>query len=128
MARQIRILVIDDDANIRALLENILGSAGYVVDLAADGKEGVTCFRQRQPDLVLTDLFMPNQEGLETIMQLHKDSPAVSIVAMSGKIAGKPLLPVAQKLGAVTFLEKPFTPDQLLSAVLKALESRQVRD
>ena len=121
---QARILVIDDDRDMRTLLDQILDSAGYAVDFAPDGKEGVRHFRTEQPDLVLTDLFMPNQEGLETIMQLHKEFPNVPIVAMSGKTIGKPLLPVAQKLGAVAILEKPFTPDELLSAVSKGLESR----
>ena len=118
-----RILVIDDDPDMRTLLERVLSSAGYAVDLAADGKEGVRQFRIRQPAAVITDLFMPNQEGLETIMQLHQEFPNVPVIAMSGKTAGKPLLPVAQKLGAVGFLEKPFTPDELLRAISKVLES-----
>ena len=118
---QVQILVIDDDADLRALLERLLAAAGYAVDLAPDGKQGVLHFRANLPRFVLSDLFMPNQEGLETIMQLHKEFPGIPIIAMSGKTAGKPLLPIAQKLGAVAFLEKPFTPDELLRAVSKAL-------
>jgi len=124
---RVTILVIDDDPDMRVLLEGLLISAGYVVDLASDGKQGVAHLRTQRPELVLTDLFMPNQEGLETIIQLHKEFPNIPIIAMTGKTAGKPLLPVAQKLGAVAFLEKPFTADEFLSAVSKALESRPER-
>ena len=64
---------------------------------------------------------MPNQEGLETIAELHRRFPDAAIIAMSGRTAGIPLLPVAERLGAVAVLEKPFSPSQLLSAVEKAL-------
>ena len=116
-----RILVIDDEPDIRALLERILDSAGYEVALAADGKEAVNQFRAKPANLVLTDLFMPHQEGLETIMQLRKEFPRLAIIAMSGKTAGSRMLPIAQKLGAAVILEKPFAPQQLLDAVALAL-------
>jgi DNA-binding NtrC family response regulator len=119
--RMARILVIDDDADIRALLEQTLTPAGHEVILAADGKEGVEKYREKPSDVVITDLYMPNQEGLETIAELHRRFPDAAIIAMSGRTAGIPLLPVAERLGAVAVLEKPFSPSQLLSAVEKAL-------
>ena len=116
-----RILVIDDDADMRTLLEQTLQSAGHEVVLAADGREGVEQYRASPADLVLTDLYMPNQAGLETIIQLRKESPGVRIIAMCGKPTAMPMLSAAQRLGAVALLEKPFSSDQLLSAVEKAL-------
>jgi FixJ family two-component response regulator len=64
---------------------------------------------------------MPNQAGLETIVQLHKESPAVHIIAMCGKVTAMPMLSAARRLGAVSVLQKPFVGDELLAAVAKAL-------
>jgi len=116
-----RILVIDDDADMRELLAETLRSAGHEVALAADGREGVREYRAKAADLVITDLYMPNQEGLETIIELRRCFPEVAIIAMSGKLAAATMLSIAQKLGAVAVLQKPFVADELLSAVGKAL-------
>ncbi len=116
-----RVLVIDDDADTRALLEQMLTNAGYEVVLAADGREGVALNRANPADLVITDLYMPTQEGLETITQLRKHFPDVKIIAMSGKTAGATMLPVAKRLGAVAVLNKPFLANELLAAVQRAL-------
>ena len=116
-----RILVIDDDADMRTLLEQTLQSAGHEVVLAADGSEGVQQYRTQPADLVITDLCMPVQPGLETIVQLRKEYASVRIIAMCGKSTAMPMLSAAQRLGAVAFLQKPFLPDQLLAEVVKAL-------
>lgn len=116
-----RVLVIDDEADMRSFLEETLKAAGYEVALAADGEEGVKQYRASPADLVITDLFMPNQEGLETIRLLRKEFPGVRIIAMSGKPAAGTLLSIAQYLGAVTVLQKPFAADELLSAIQRAL-------
>ena len=116
-----RILVIDDDADTRTLLEHTLRSAGHEVVLAADGREGVQHYRTQPADLVITDLYMPIQQGLDTIIQLRKEYPAVRIIAMCGKSTAIPMLSAAQRLGAVGFLQKPFLPDQLLAEVAKVL-------
>jgi len=116
-----RILVIDDAPDMRALLEQTLQSAGHEVALAADGREGMQQFRANSADLVLTDLYMPNQEGLESIILLRKESPAVRIIAMCGKPTAMPMLTAAQRLGAVAVLQKPFATDELLSVVGKVL-------
>jgi DNA-binding response OmpR family regulator len=116
-----RILVIDDDPDTRSLLEQTLRSAGHEVVLAADGREGVEHYRAKPADLVITDLYMPNQDGFETIAQLRRCSSSVAIIAMSGKTTAGTMLSAAQKLGAVEVLQKPFGNDELLSAVGKAL-------
>ncbi|SRR6266852_1249862 len=116
-----RILVIDDDPDMRAMLEQTLKSAGHEIALAADGKEGVEQYRANPADLVVTDLYMPNQEGLETITELRKRFPEVVIIAMSGRATAGTMLSIAQKLGAVEILQKPFVAVELLTAVGKAL-------
>jgi DNA-binding NtrC family response regulator len=116
-----RILVIDDAPDIRALLEQTLTSAGHEVAVAADGREGVEQYHTAPANLVITDLYMPNQEGLETIVKLRKEFPTVQIIAMCGKPTAMPMLTAAQRLGAVAVLRKPFAPDELLAMVDKVL-------
>jgi CheY-like chemotaxis protein len=116
-----RILVIDDDADVRAALGQMLKFAGHEVVLATDGKEGVKQYRAAPADLVIVDLLMPNQEGLETIRELRRDFPKVAIIAISGMTAASTMLSIAQRLGAVAVIEKPFFPDQLLSVMGKVL-------
>ncbi len=116
-----RILVIDDEPDMRVLLEQLLKSAGHEVILAADGKEGMEQHCTSPADLVITDLYMPNQEGLETIGELRRRFPEVAIIAMSGKTAALTMLSVAHKFGAVGILQKPFAADELIAAVEKAL-------
>ena len=119
-----RILVIDDEPDMRAILEKILKSAGHEVILAADGREGVERYCASPADLVITDLNMPNQEGLETIGELRRRFPEVAIIAMSGKAAAVTMLSIAQKFGAIGMLHKPFPTDELIAAVEKALEGK----
>ena len=119
-----RILVIDDDPDMRALLEQTLKSAGHEVALAADGRQGVDQYRANPADLVITDLYMPGQEGLETIIELRKRFPEAAIMAMSGRATAATMLSVAQKLGALEILQKPFDTGELLKAVGKALRTR----
>ncbi len=120
-----RILVIDDDADTRAMLEQILTSAGHEVILAADGREGVERYRTNPTDLVITDLYMPNQDGSETIQELRSCFPTVAIIAMSGgndsESGSGALLSIAQNVAAVGILHKPFLTEELLVAVAKAL-------
>ena len=116
-----RILVIDDDPDMRALVEQMLKSAGHETILAADGREGIDQCRSKPADLVITDIYMPNQEGLETIMELRKRFPGLAIIAMSGRATAGTMLSIAEKLGAVETLQKPFVAEELLAAVEKAL-------
>jgi DNA-binding NtrC family response regulator len=116
-----RILVIDDEPDMRVLLEQTLKAAGHEVSLAADGREGVERYCASPADLVITDLYMPNQEGLETIGELRRRFPEVAIIAMSGKAAALTMLSIAQKFGAIGILHKPFLTEELIAAVGKAL-------
>ena len=116
-----RILVIDDDPDTRELLEQMLKGAGHQVSLAADGSEGVKQFCANPADLVITDLYMPGQEGIETIIQLRRQNPTAAILAISGKAGAEPMLFVARKLGAIETLHKPFVAEELLASVERAL-------
>jgi len=119
-----RILVIDDDADMRVLVEQILKAAGHEVFLAADGREGVMRHRTCPADLVITDLYMPNQDGMETIREFRIRFPEVAIVAMSGAINSGDMLSIAQHLAGVGILHKPFLTEELLDAVAKGLRGQ----
>ena len=116
-----RILVIDDELEVRVVLEKILQSAGHEAVLAANGVEGLRQYRQSAADLVITDLFMPELDGLESIMAFRREFPEAKLIAISGNIAADAMLSVARRLGALMVLEKPFTPEQLLAAIEKVL-------
>lgn len=111
----------DDEADTRMLIEDILASAGYEVVLAADGLEGMRQYHATPVDLALVDLFMPNREGLETIKELKQQFPDFPIIAMSGDALALPLLSIAQRLGATEVLQKPFSPEELLEAIKHVL-------
>jgi DNA-binding response OmpR family regulator len=119
-----RILIIDDDPDTRLMLEEILKSACHQTVTAADGKEGVKQYLANPADLVITDIFMPDQDGFQTITELRKQFPSVSIIAISGKDSVVGILSIARTLGAVGVLQKPFTPAQLLTAADNALRSK----
>lgn len=116
-----RILVIDDDPDTRAMLEETLKPAGHEVILAADGKEGVARFRTNPADVVITDLCMPNQDGPETIRELRSSFPEVAIIAISGSPDTRTLLSIAQNVADVGILPKPFVGQELMAAVARAL-------
>jgi CheY-like chemotaxis protein len=119
-----RVLVMDDEADARIFIEEILKSAGHEVVLAADGLEGMRQYHSTAVDLALVDLFMPNREGLETIKELKQQFPDFPIIAMSGNSLALPLLSVAQRLGATEVLQKPFLPEELLEAIKRVLQPK----
>ena len=116
-----RILVIDDDPDTRAMLEQTLKPAGHEVILAADGREVVERYRTNPADLVITDLYMPIQDGSETIRELRSCFPEVAIIAMSGRPDTGAMLSIAQHVSGVGILRKPFAFEELTAAVSKAL-------
>lgn len=118
-----RILVIDDEPDICNLLREILSLAGYDVRTALDGNSAMTLLRQKPADLIITDIFMPGKEGIETIMDLRRDFPGVKIVAMSGggKTGELSYLRDAVQLGAFGTIFKPFRGDEILRVVREAL-------
>lgn len=119
-----RVLVIDDEADIRRLLAAGLGSDGHTVFEAADGVEGVALLGLHPVDVVITDILMPNKEGIETIIELRKTRPGLKIVAMSGGgiMSGSDALRVARSLGAHATLRKPFRIADLRRVVSACLE------
>lgn len=113
-----RILIIDDDDTLRGIIAKSLTHAGHTVSQANNGRKGVALFRSDPTDLVITDLVMPEQEGMETIKILHRDFPKTPIIAMSGGLDGSPLyLDLTRRLGASITLTKPFTLQQLKAAI-----------
>ncbi|MCL2340184.1 MAG: response regulator [Proteobacteria bacterium] len=118
-----KILVIDDDDQMRKLLRQVMEWANYEVIEASNGREGVQQCRRQPPDLVITDLIMPEQEGLETIALFKKDYPQLKIIAISGggRIGPEAYLPAAQELGADKVFSKPFDVRELAEAVKELL-------
>jgi CheY-like chemotaxis protein len=112
-----KVLLIDDDAIFRSVLAATLEKAGHVVTEASDGRQGIAQFRADPAELVITDLVMPEKEGIETIMALRRDYPQVKVIAMSGAMHSGTYLRLAGELGAERTLGKPFAPEELLDAV-----------
>lgn len=114
-----RILIIDDDANVRYTLRQMLESAEHEVFEAPDGAAGVSLFRQKRPELVITDIFMPERDGLETILTLKSEFPTVKIIAISGggQLGNLSYLEMARAFGAERVLVKPFIRQDLLTAI-----------
>ena len=114
-----RILVIDDEPHILLMVKKMLERAGYEVDLASNGSEGLRLFSKLRPGLVITDIIMPEKEGLETIREMKRISSDLKIIAMSGggKISADNYLETAKIFGASRLIEKPFSQKQLLSYV-----------
>jgi DNA-binding NtrC family response regulator len=119
-----RIMVVDDDAGIRRSLNTLLTRAGYEVIQAVDGSEAVRLWRDRRSDLVITDLHMPNKDGIQTIIELLTHSPGIPIIAMSGGGQTKrlDLLGNLVLLGTILTIEKPFTLGEMMSVVSRALK------
>lgn len=119
-----KILIIDDEEQIRLLLRRILEAEGYEVVEAPDGNAGIQLYRKEPIDLIITDIFMPEKEGLETITELRRDYPDIKLIAMSGggRTGNLDFLPMAGKLGALRTINKPFTRQDMLSAVREALD------
>jgi two-component system, cell cycle sensor histidine kinase and response regulator CckA len=117
-----KILVADDEEAVLRLFEKILTDAGYEVLLARDGDQAVEIASRGEINLVITDLVMPNREGIETIRAIKAGHPGLKIVAMSGAFKGS-FLRMAELLGAHAALAKPVSPEQLLDVVAKALRS-----
>jgi len=119
-----RILVIDDDDLVRNMIGRMLERAGFEIMMAKNGREGLARFHTAPPDLIVTDVIMPELDGIETIMALRQAAPAIPIIAVSGggKAHAMQFLDVAHKLGADLILPKPFRQADLVSAVTRLLE------
>ncbi len=119
-----RILVIDDDNKLRDLLRRFLEGAGYEVMEASSGSVALELQRTTPADLIITDIFMPEKEGTEFIMDMSVEFPEVKIIAMSGggNVADVDFLKLASNLGALKTFQKPFTQADILAAVKELLD------
>ncbi len=118
-----RILLVDDDDTLRKLLSRMLSRTEHELEEARTGFEALDSYRKRPAEVVITDIIMPDKEGLETIRELRKINPEVKIIAMSGggRVNATDCLMLARGLGANLTLEKPFSNEELLAAVSSVL-------
>lgn len=113
-----KILIIDDEKPVREALEAIATAAGHECRVAADGRQGLAQFATYQPDLVITDMLMPEKEGIETIVELRKLKPGLPIIAVSGggRVGNMSFLKMAEKFGASRTIAKPFAAATVMAA------------
>lgn len=119
---QLTILVVDDDESIRNLYKHVLTQQGYQVQTALNGIEAVEKAAATLPNLIILDLIMPEQEGIETLLQLHSKHPEIPVVTISGAIGANEYLHVSSLLGARVALQKPIRPETLVSTVKSVLQ------
>jgi DNA-binding response OmpR family regulator len=114
-----RILVVDDDEQIQELMRDMLQREGHEVSIAANGREAMTAFDTEPVDLIIMDLIMPEQEGLETISALRKQNREIGIIAISGggRVTPGDYLEAARIIGANRTFAKPFARRDILAAV-----------
>jgi len=124
-----RILVIDDIPAVRATWRDTLEEAGHDVIEAADGHKALSILSGETVDLVITDIFMPDKDGIETITEIRRVHPGLKIIAVSGfaEESSSPYLRIAQHLGADAALPKPVHIDLLVSTVARLLEGNSER-
>ena len=117
------ILIIDDDHGVIATLEWLLESEGYRVTIARDGGQGLAAYAKTLPELVITDIIMPNETGIAVITGIKRINPAAKIIAISGggRIGNMNFLEVAKEIGASTIVSKPFDAEEMLGAVRSLL-------
>jgi DNA-binding response OmpR family regulator len=115
--------VIDDEQLLRSTVVTILTRGGYSVEEASDGQAGIAMFHRNPPDVVITDIFMPNRDGIEVIKELKHSSPRTKIIAMTGggNLRMMEIASVAKVLGADHVLAKPFESESLLAAIKAVL-------
>lgn len=120
------ILLVDDDEQFRTMLSEVLKRAGHDVQEACNGSEATRMYRSHRTDLVITDLIMPDKEGLETIREIRQNDPGVRIIAMSGggRNGNIDYLRMASMFGAQQVVDKPFAHREILEAVRRLLEER----
>lgn len=111
------ILIIEGEEQICRVLRMALEDAGYEVRQAPNGRIGLTMYREKPTDLVITDIFMAEINGLDTLLELTREFLDTKVIAITGPKSEKDLLQVAKLLGARQILQKPFTAEKLLGAV-----------
>ncbi len=111
------ILLVDDDDSLRAFLRHILEEHGHQIREATNGQVGLTLYRERPADLVITDILMPERDGMDVTLALTREFLDARVIAMTGATGNQNFLNVAKLFGARRVLEKPFSPAELLYAV-----------
>lgn len=119
-------MVIDDEPSILLMIKKMVEKAGHEADLATNGNEGIELIEKNKPDLVITDIIMPQKEGLETILELRKKHPSMKIIAISGggRIGAQGYLPSAKLLGADLIFQKPLIQKEFIQAIAQLLSER----
>jgi CheY-like chemotaxis protein len=117
------ILLVDDNDDARVTVARILEMAGYGVVQAPNAKVASTLLKEHVPDLVITDIFMPEGDGFEMLTELRERAPNIPVIAISGGgiRQGLDVLAIAERLGAKKVLNKPFARRQLLDAITESL-------
>lgn len=125
-----QILIVDDDETIRGLFRKILEGDGHVVSEASDGERGMQQFTEVWPDLVITDIVMPEKDGLELLIELRRKAPDVKLIAISGGGGLNPFtyLTLARERGANAVLFKPIPIELLLKTVQQVLRGTFFQD
>ena len=121
-----RVLVVDDEPEVRRLLEDFLSDRGYEVVLASDGSEALVSLRAHKPDLVLLDIAMPGMDGVEVLKQIAMTDPGVRVIMVTAN-TDISLTSRLLALGAVDYIPKPFDLDYLEQAVSIQLAASQDR-
>jgi CheY-like chemotaxis protein len=118
-AEMMKILVIDDDEQVRRTISRILGLGGHEALTAEDGSRGMALFLSERPEIVITDVFMPEQEGIDTIVKMRRENPRVKIIAISGggQIGGIDVFEIAHSLSVDEVIAKPFWARELLGLI-----------
>jgi len=120
-----KILVIDDDVVVRTAMVQFLEDLGYDVVSAEDGQRGMRLFRSEKPDLVITDIIMPEQEGIQTIAEIRRERPDAKVIAVSGggRVGNTDFLKIARQLGATDVIAKPVDPDDFAARIERCLST-----
>lgn len=123
-----KILIIDDDESIRSVFSRFLSGKGYKVDCAANGRKGLRLIEEEPPDLVVTDIMMPETDGLEVVMAIRDKAFDIPVIAISGGMHAAPMdfLPLAKKFGARKVLYKPVELKDLQSAIEEVLGATEI--
>lgn len=124
------IIVVDDDDELRGIMTDVLEEAGYAVREASSGAEAVESLNSRPSDLIISDIFMPDMDGIELTRTLFKSGVRTRLLAISGHVGDVDYLSAAKALGATRTLRKPFKSGELLAAVESCLSepARPLRD
>ncbi|MBA4395715.1 MAG: hypothetical protein C0407_19350 [Desulfobacca sp.] len=124
-----RILIVDDNQSVATVLRFMLEPEGFEIKLAQDGDEGYSTYKQFQPDLVITDIQMPGENGFELMNHIWRDDPTMKTIYMSGDLSQYyPMLNRQRGTHSVSVLNKPFSRNELINMVFELLDPNPILD